>query len=58
MSPKEFKSPPPSPNLSYPPLGKLNAWLQGYREKAVRVAEKKADERVAREKTNLIVRWR
>jgi hypothetical protein len=54
MSPEEFKA-AGLEKLSPAELGKLNAWLQGYREKVVKVAEKKADERVAREKTNLIV---
>ena len=54
MTPAEFKA-AGLEKLSPTELGKLNAWLQGYREKAVKVAEKKANERAAREKTNLIV---
>ncbi len=54
MTPAEFKA-AGLEKLSPTELGKLNAWLQGYREQAVKVAEKKANERAAREKTNLIV---
>ena len=41
--------------LSPAELAKLNAWIQGYREKAEKVAEKKASERAEREKMSLIV---
>jgi hypothetical protein len=54
MTPEEFRA-AGLEKLTPVELTKLNAWLQGYREKAVKVAEKKANERAAREKTNLIV---
>ena len=54
MTPGEFKA-AGLEKLTPTELAKLNAWLQGYREQAVKVAEKKANERAAREKMNLIV---
>jgi hypothetical protein len=54
MSPGEFKA-AGLEKLSPAELAKLNAWLQGYRDKAVKVAEKKASERAEHEKMNLIV---
>ncbi len=54
MSPGEFKS-AGLEKLTPGELAKLNAWLQGYREKAVAKAEKKATERAQRDKQSLIV---
>ncbi|HEY3662210.1 MAG TPA: hypothetical protein VGL24_03570 [Chthoniobacterales bacterium] len=54
MTPEEFKA-AGLEKLSPAELAKLNLWLQGYREKAVAKAEKKATERAARDKQSLIV---
>ena len=54
MTPGEFKA-AGLEKLTPSELTKLNAWLQGYREQAVKVAEKKATEKAAREKMSLIV---
>ena len=54
MTPEEFKA-SGLEKLSPAELAKLNHWLQGYREKAVKVAEKKASEHEKREKLELIV---
>ena len=54
MTPEEFRA-AGLEKLTPAELGKLNAWIQGDREKAVKVAEKKVNERAARDKTNLIV---
>jgi hypothetical protein len=54
MTPSEFKA-AGLEKLTPAELAKLNGWLQGFREKAVKVAEKKASQRAEREKMNLIV---
>jgi hypothetical protein len=58
MTPEEFKS-AGLEKLTPAELAKLNAWLQGYRETAVKTAvtkaEKKAAERAERDKRSLIV---
>lgn len=54
MTPQEFRA-AGLQKLSPEELAKLNAWLQGFREKVVKKAEKKASERVEREKKSLIV---
>ncbi|MEO8440328.1 MAG: hypothetical protein ABI540_08915 [Spartobacteria bacterium] len=54
MSPGEFKG-AGLEKLTPAELAKLDAWLQGYREKAVAKAEKKATERAQRDKQSLIV---
>ena len=54
MTPEEFRA-AGLEKLTPAELEKLNAWIQGDRAKAVKVAEKKVNERAAREKTNLIV---
>lgn len=54
MTPEEFKA-AGLEKLSPAELAKLNAWLQGFREKAVAKAEKKASERAERDKRSLIV---
>lgn len=54
MTPEEFKA-AGLEKLSPKELGKLNAWLKGYRETAVKVAEKKANQREERAKLDLIV---
>jgi hypothetical protein len=54
MTPEEFRA-AGLEKLTPAELGKLNSWIQGNREKAVKVAEKKANERAARDKTSLIV---
>ena len=54
MTPSEFKA-AGLEKLTPAELAKLNGWVQGYREKAVKVAEKKASQRAEREKMNLIV---
>jgi len=54
MSPSEFKA-AGLEKLTPAELAKLNSWIQGYREKAVKVAEKKASQRAEREKMNLNV---
>ena len=58
MTPEEFKA-AGLEKLSPTELAKLNAWLQGYRETAVKTAvakaEKKASERAERDKRSLIV---
>ncbi|MGI8956279.1 MAG: hypothetical protein ACR2II_05110 [Chthoniobacterales bacterium] len=54
MTPEEFKA-AGLEKLSPAELAKLNGWLQGYREKAVAKAEKKASERAERDKRSLIV---
>jgi hypothetical protein len=54
MTPEEFKA-AGLEKLTPAELAKLNDWLKGYREKAVKVAEKKAGEREKREKLELIV---
>jgi hypothetical protein len=54
MTPEEFKA-AGLEKLTPQELAKLNAWLQGYREKAVKTAEKKAAAREERAKLSLIV---
>src|SRR5437867_11497756 len=58
MTPEEFKA-AGLDKLSSEELQKLDAWLQGYRQttekKASEVAEKKASERTARTKLDLLV---
>ena len=54
MTPEEFKS-AGLDKLTPNELAKLNAWLQGDREKAAKKAEKKAAERESRAKLSLIV---
>ena len=54
MTPGEFKA-AGLQKLSPEELAKLNAWLQGYREQVVKTAEKKASERVERDKKSLVV---
>src|SRR5262249_21700771 len=54
MTPEEFKA-AGLEKLSPSELAKLNAWLKGYRETAVKVAEKKASQREERAKLELIV---
>jgi hypothetical protein len=54
MTPSEFKA-AGLEKLTPAELAKLNGWLQGFREQAVKVAEKKASQRVEREKMRLIV---
>jgi hypothetical protein len=58
MTPEEFKA-AGLDKLSSEELEKLDAWLQGYRQtteqKASEVAEKKASERTARTKLDLLV---
>lgn len=58
MTPEEFKS-AGLEKLTPAELAKLNAWLQGYRETAVKTAVKKAEKKVAeqaeRDKRSLIV---
>jgi hypothetical protein len=58
MTPKEFKAAGLN-KLTPEELARLNAWIQGSREEAVKVAVKGAEQKAAkeaeREKTNLIV---
>jgi hypothetical protein len=54
MTPGEFKA-AGLEKLTPAELAKLNGWMQGYREQVVKVAEKKASQRVEREKMSLIV---
>ena len=54
MTPEEFKA-AGLEKLSPGELAKLNAWLQGDREKTLKKAEKKAAEREEKVKLNLIV---
>ena len=54
MTPEEFKG-AGLEKLTPEELAKLNAWLQGDRERTVKKAEKKATERAEREKASLIV---
>src|SRR5437764_2196868 len=54
MTPEEFKA-AGLEKLSPNELAKLNAWLQGDREKTLKKAEKKAAERAEKVKLNLIV---
>ena len=54
MTPNEFKA-AGLEKLTPAELAKLNGWMQGYREKAVKVAEKKASQRAERQKMSLIV---
>jgi len=54
MTPSEFKA-AGLEKLTPAELAKLNGWLQGFREKTIKVAEKKASQRAEREKRSLIV---
>jgi hypothetical protein len=54
MSPAEFKA-AGLQKLTPEELAKLNSWLQGYRETAVKTAVTKAAERAERDKRSLIV---
>jgi hypothetical protein len=54
MTPEEFNAAGLN-KLTPAELAKLNRWLQGFREQTVKKAEKKASERVEREKQSLIV---
>ena len=59
MTPSEFKA-AGLEKLTPAELAKLNAWLKGYREEAVKVAEKKAAKRTAKlekKRSDLFRHW-